>query len=129
LCSLLHYHMYISSTLLTHIVLVLMVLSKFWHQCCPRFFLEGQSNTTSRLLWNPFRTDHFKPLKLEFPILQGCVVLFWSRSYHLLFFWSWGNPLLEDGTSMVYPCLYKIVKETKNMEEKRLLLFIHLSYS
>jgi hypothetical protein len=33
--------MYISSALVTHVVLVLMVLPKFWHQCCLRFLFRG----------------------------------------------------------------------------------------
>jgi hypothetical protein len=32
--------MYISFTLVTHVVLVLMVLPNFWHQCCLRFFFK-----------------------------------------------------------------------------------------
>jgi hypothetical protein len=42
--------MYVSSTLLMHVVLVLMVLPNFWNHCCLRFLSEGRPSIGSRML-------------------------------------------------------------------------------
>jgi hypothetical protein len=47
--------MHVSSTLVKHVVLVLMVLMVLpnsWNQCCLWFLLEGRPSTGSRMLWS-----------------------------------------------------------------------------